>query len=301
MVLLPLNHREFVLLLLADLIKERAYRTCIARLMNEVARIAVVAHCAEPEVAEEIVLEHVLFLKGDLAEVQPQPGVQDPVRKRRGAYGYRQASHQPDRLAGLGFERRGGAASEDLEVEVSDAADGAGHKAMIDQLSLLLVIVVLGISVWRWRQPASVAALLMVAIIPFATIVTINGMFRQSIGIVPFLAAFAAAPLALWWQRSETFSPAWRNASYAGIVAIVGLVAYLNLSFYFDDYRDTPIAQATFGHEITDASIYISNLPDDTVIYFYSGRWSYDYDVPPTLRPVNFGVTGPLGTAAAST
>ena len=170
-----------------------------------------------------------------------------------------------------------------------DGADGAGHKAMIDRVSLLLVILGLGIFLWRWRQPGSVAALLMVAILPFATIVTINGTFRQSIGIVPFLAALAAAPLALWWQQSGKLAPVLRNGSYAAIMAIVGLVAYLNLSFYFDDYRDTPIAQGTFSQAITDAALFVRDLPSDDFIYFYSGRWSYEYETRRYLAPDHRG------------
>ena len=170
-----------------------------------------------------------------------------------------------------------------------DGGDGAGHQAMIDRVSLLLVIIGLGIFVWRWRQPGSIAALLMVAILPFATIVTVNGTFRQSIGMVPFLAVLAAAPLALWWQQTRKLPPALRNASYATIVVIIGFVAYSNLSFYFDDFPDTPVAQVTFGHEITDASLFVRDLSTDNFVYFYSGRWSYFYETRRYLAPDHQG------------
>ena len=171
-----------------------------------------------------------------------------------------------------------------------DGADGAGHQAMIDRVSLLLVILGFGIFLWRWRQPGSAAALLMIAILPFATVVTTNGTFRQSIAIVPFLAAFAAAPLALWWRQSGKLRPVLRNASYAAIVAIVGLVAYLNLSFYFGEFEDTTIAQFVFGRELTDASLFVRDLPADDLIYFYSGRWSYEYETRQYLAPDHVGV-----------
>ena len=170
-----------------------------------------------------------------------------------------------------------------------DGADAAGHQALVDRVSLTLMVAGVAILLWRWRHPSSVTVLIMVALLPAGAIITTQGDFRRTLGIVPFLAVLTAVPLALWWQQSGRLPPAFRNASYAGIVAIVGLVAYLNLSFYFDDFPDTSIAQVTFGHEITDASIYVSDLPDDTVIYFYSGRWSYEYETRRYLAPDHRG------------
>ena len=159
-----------------------------------------------------------------------------------------------------------------------DGADGAGHQAMVDRVSLALLVVGVGILLWRWRQPGLVAVLLMVALIPSATIITTNGTFRQSLGMVPFLAVLAAAPLALWWDGAKGLSLPWRNASYAAIAVIVASVGYLNLNSYFNEFPDTPIARFVFGEPLTEASLYMHDLAGDPYVFFYSGRWSFDYE-----------------------
>ena len=159
-----------------------------------------------------------------------------------------------------------------------DGADGAGDQAMVDRVSLVLMIAGLAIFIWRWREPGRVAVLLMVALLPFATIITTNGTFRQSLGVVPFLAVLAAAPLALWWDSAKGLPLPWRNASYAGIALIVASVGYLNLNFYFNEFPDTSIARFTFGEPLTDASVYMHDLAGDPYVYFYSGRWSFNYE-----------------------
>ncbi len=159
-----------------------------------------------------------------------------------------------------------------------DEADGAGHEAMVDRVTLVFLILGVLILLARWRRPASVAVLLMVLILPVATMVTTQGTFRQSLGVVPFLAILAAIPLALWWERSARFAPNLRYLSYVAIAGVVGLIAFLNLSFYFGEFPDTPVARSTFSPELAEASGFMSELPEGQLIYFYSDRWSFDYE-----------------------
>lgn len=159
-----------------------------------------------------------------------------------------------------------------------DEADGAGHEAMVDRVTLYFLILGAVILLARWRRPASVAVLLMVLILPVATMVTTQGTYRQTLGLVPFLAILAAIPLALWWEQSGRLSLGWRNISYGGIATVVGLIAFLNLSFYFDEFPDTGVARATFSPDLTEAIGFMSELPEDQLIYFYSDRWSFNYE-----------------------
>ncbi|MCH8949311.1 MAG: glycosyltransferase family 39 protein [Chloroflexi bacterium] len=170
-----------------------------------------------------------------------------------------------------------------------DGVDGAAHQALVDKVSLILMVAGVAILLWRWRHPSSVTVFIMVALLPVGAIITTQGDFRRTLGIVPFLAVLTAVPLALWWRQSEKLSSVWRYGSYSGIAIVLGLISFLNLNFYFGEFEDTSIAQTTFGQENTDASIYISDLPDDTVIYFYSGRWSYDYETRRYLAPDHRG------------
>ncbi len=181
----------------------------------------------------------------------------------------------------------------------ADGADGAGHEAMVDRVTLVLLIGGALILLARWRRPASVAVLLMVLMLPAATIVTTQGLFRQTLGVVPFLAVLAAIPLALWWERSARLEPNFRYLSYGTIVGVVVLIAFLNLSFYFGEFPDTPVARSTFSPELAEASGFMSELPEDQLIYFYSDRWSFDYetvryltsDRPGEDRSTRFGQT----------
>ncbi len=166
-----------------------------------------------------------------------------------------------------------------------DNADGAGAEAMVDRVSLVLMVAGIGVLLWRWRRLASVAVLLMVAVIPLGTIMSVQGTFRQTLGMVPFLAALAAAPLDLWWERSKRLSAVWRRASYVGVALVLAAICYLNFSFYFGEYRDTDLARFTFGYELADASRYLNDLPGDPYVYFYSDRWSFDYETRRYLAP----------------
>ena len=160
----------------------------------------------------------------------------------------------------------------------ADGADGAGHQAMVDRVTLVFLIVGALILLARWRRPASVAVLLMVLMLPAGTIVTTQGLFRQTLGMVPFLAVLAAIPLALWWERSARFAPNLRYLSYGTIAGVVGLIAFLNLSFYFGEFPDTLVARSTFTPALAETSGLMSELPEDQLIYFYSDRWSFDYE-----------------------
>ncbi len=160
-----------------------------------------------------------------------------------------------------------------------DEADGAGQQAMVDRVSLVLMIAGAVVLVVRWWRPASVAVLLLVLLVPLGTIVTVQGTYRQTLGVVPFLALLAAMPLALWWQQSARFVPHLRYASYAVIVGVVGLISFLNLSFYFGEFPDSSVARVTFSPELTETAEFIADLPDGDVVYFYSDRWGFDYEV----------------------
>lgn len=166
-----------------------------------------------------------------------------------------------------------------------DGADGAGVQAMVDRVSLVLITLGVVIMLLRWRQPAAVTVLLMLALLPLASVLTFNATFRRSLGMVPFLAVLAAAPLALWWERAATFGARWRYASYAAIAVVIAFIGYQNLNYYFREFPDEEIALFTFAGEITEASDYMRDLPEGTYVYFYSGRWSLFYETRLFLAP----------------
>lgn len=194
----------------------------------------------------------------------------------------------PDR-ADMILDKAGDFISAAFWTGAPDGADGAGHQAMVDRASLALLVGGIGIFLWQWRRPSHLAVLLIVGLLPWGTTITTQGLFRQPLAVVPFLAVLAAAPLAFWWERAQSLPVPWRKASYAAIALIVAVVGYLNLGFYFRDYKDTTIAQFVFGLELTAASLYVRDLPGDPYVYFYSGRWSFHYETRLYLAPDSEG------------
>ncbi len=166
-----------------------------------------------------------------------------------------------------------------------DFADGAGSQAMVDRVSVALMAIGAVVLLWRWRQPSSLIVFLMVAVLPFGSIFTIDGLFRRSLGMVPFLVILAATPLAIWWRFASTLSFPLRSFNYAGIAVIFAAIAFMNLNYYFAKFPDTDAARYTFGQEYTDAVLRIRDLPGNPYVYFYSQRWNFFYETRLYLGP----------------
>jgi 4-amino-4-deoxy-L-arabinose transferase-like glycosyltransferase len=172
---------------------------------------------------------------------------------------------------------------------VEDGADGSGETAMVDRVSLALLLAGVVVLAWRWPGLASIVVLLMILMIPLAAVLTTGGIVRRSFGIVPFLALLAAAPLGAAWSWADRLSFYRRYAAYGAVVAVVGIVAYLNLSYYFDEFPESHVARETFDQELVEAANFMAGLPDDQVVYFYSEGWSYQSEV---VRYLGGGLLG---------
>lgn len=159
-----------------------------------------------------------------------------------------------------------------------DGADGAGAHAMVDRASAILVGVGLVMLASKWRNPAAATVLAAFVFIPFASEFTYHALFRRSLGLVPFLAVIAAVPLAALWDRAQAFAREWRTIARVAVAGVVVLIGYQAFTYYFSDFPDTSLARFTFAVEIAKASEYMEQLPEGTYVYFYSARWSFDYE-----------------------
>jgi len=166
-----------------------------------------------------------------------------------------------------------------------DFSDGAGWQAMIDRWSLALLVIGLGMATWNWRRAPYMALLIMAALLPFGTILTTQGTYRQTLGLVPFLAALEALPLAFVWGRAQTFEPRLRAIAYVAVGGVLAIITILNMNAYFGKFPDTDGAKYTFGQEYTNAIEFINTLPGDPFVYLYSNRWGMDYETRPYLAP----------------
>jgi hypothetical protein len=54
--------------------------------------------------------------------------------------------------------------------------------------------------------------------------------------------------------------------------------------------QDDPQMRYVYPRQLDAASQYVDKLPRDTIVYFYSGRWSYNYETRRFLAPETYGV-----------
>jgi hypothetical protein len=166
-----------------------------------------------------------------------------------------------------------------------DGVDALGIKPILDGLSPFLMIGGLIIAFRYWKRPEYVLPILMLVVAPNAALWSADGMYRRTIGLAPFMALLAALPLALLWQAADRWQSWARYSSYYAIAGIVALIAFLNLNTYFTTYDDNVDAKWVFVHEFTEAADYLHDVEPKPYVYFYSARWSYDYETRLFLLP----------------
>ena len=167
-----------------------------------------------------------------------------------------------------------------------DVSDGAGTQAVVDRISLILLGLGVMLSFWRWRQPPFMVLLLMLALLPFATILTTGlGELRRTFGVAPFLAALEAIPLALLWSSTERAPRLVRSAGLGVIAAVLGVVMFLNLSYYFREFPNSTLSQRTFSVALAGASQFMRQQPGEPYVYFYYENLGFNDEVRRYLAP----------------
>lgn len=149
----------------------------------------------------------------------------------------------------------------------------------------LLMIGGVAMALWSWRKPQYLLILLALVIIPNSALWSVDGMYRRTLGLAPFLALLAALPLALLWQHADRWRSWTKYAGYYAIAGAVALIAFLNLNTYYDTYSTAPQAKWVFVHQFTEASEYLVDLEPRPYVYFFSGRWSFNYETRQFLAP----------------
>jgi hypothetical protein len=135
-----------------------------------------------------------------------------------------------------------------------------------------------------WRRLSNVFVLLVLFIVPWGSILTIDGSYRRSLGMLPALVIAMALPLASVWRWADARPVLPRIAAGSCIVAVVALVCVTNTNYFFDRMAVSPIARFTYAEEIAAASRYMNETQPDRV-YFLSGRWTYNYETRRFIAP----------------
>jgi Dolichyl-phosphate-mannose-protein mannosyltransferase len=167
-----------------------------------------------------------------------------------------------------------------------DYADATGIKPIFDKVSPFLIALGVVIAITRWRRHQYVLPLVMLIVVPVAALTSVDGMYRRTLGLAPFMALLAALPLARIWELADEVK-LWRARlpSYLLVTGIIALVALFNYNLYFDTMRNAPESKWIFAREIAEASSYVDGLEENPYVYFFSARWSFNYETRQYLAP----------------
>lgn len=170
--------------------------------------------------------------------------------------------------------------------DLGDGLATPGHP-VVHPMIAALAVVGLAIAARRFREPAHAVLLSAMLLLPFGAILTVSdGLFRRTLGLAPIVAVLAALPLAWVWRRACLAKGAGlRAAGMAAVGAMVMVPGLITAYQYFGPVQDTFAMRYVFPFQLDAASRYMATLPDDTLVYFYSDRWMFDYETRVYLAP----------------
>jgi 4-amino-4-deoxy-L-arabinose transferase-like glycosyltransferase len=183
---------------------------------------------------------------------------------------------------------------------VVDGADGSGVLPIAPAALLLLAVAGAITGLIRGARLVLLGSLV-VLLIPWVAVFTVDGATRRSFAAAPFLALLAAMPLA-WlvergiarWRRVRGF----RRVAPAALIAAPLVVLVLIGPWLASDYfRTLPLSAENdwvFAVEQVDAINYIRTLPADTYVYWFGERWPYEHETFIYLAPEYRGETRSL-------
>ncbi len=165
-----------------------------------------------------------------------------------------------------------------------DVVDAAGFGPMLDQYTIALAASGLVLLIAGWRRLPYAFSLLVLVIVPWGSILTIDGAYRRSLGIIPILAVLMALPLARVWEWADMQTAARRAVAGAAIAGVVVVVGVVNVSYFFDRLAVSPLARFVYVDDLAAAARYIDETDPD-YIYLFAARWGYRYETVPYLAP----------------
>ncbi|TAK58246.1 MAG: hypothetical protein EPO22_11195 [Dehalococcoidia bacterium] len=171
----------------------------------------------------------------------------------------------------------------------ADFGDGLatdGHPA-VGPIVAALALVGLGFSMWNWRRAEHAVLLACLLLLPLGALATYeDGLFRRTLGLAPVFAVLAALPLAWLWERGFAARDQLRGTvAMATTLIAVAVVGVYSTVEYFGAVQNTEAMRFVYPYQIDAASRYIDELPKDTYVYFYSDRWSFEYETRRFLAP----------------
>ncbi|RYX82380.1 glycosyltransferase family 39 protein [bacterium] len=171
-----------------------------------------------------------------------------------------------------------------------DSVDGIGVVPPVPAMMMLLAA--LGL-LWGWKSKRGnliQISLFFAIIMPIGPTITIEGLNRRVFAIAPLLAFLAAVGIIAiyrWAQRRTWKGVFKREKTPVGQVpsVVVGCLVLLfigitgqNLYNCFVISLPSDSVKWTYGQEMVAVCRYLNTLPPDAHVYFYSRRWSKNYE-----------------------
>jgi len=167
-----------------------------------------------------------------------------------------------------------------------DGADATSIVPTVPPALLVLALSGIVLALFRHRTPLVAFGLCVILLMPFASILTVDGLSRRTFASAAFVAVFAALPfveaIKFGWAQGTLYGKA-IGAGLSGVIFL--LVSYQGLHAYFGTFADSPQQAYVFTNEMTDAARFMATLPTDSYVYFYSDRWSVKYETRQFLAP----------------
>lgn len=153
-------------------------------------------------------------------------------------------------------------------------------------LPLLLLAAAGAVLAWRRRpHPLLALGILVLLLMPLAAVFTVGGPERRTLAMAPFLALFAALGLSESVRLIARHRARWRYPLGALLVLVAALALVQNLRDYFVTFAESPRQHWVYAEELVDAAAFMRTLPPSSRVYFFSDRWSVNYETRRFLAP----------------
>jgi 4-amino-4-deoxy-L-arabinose transferase-like glycosyltransferase len=169
---------------------------------------------------------------------------------------------------------------------VVDTIDASGVTPTVPLALLVLAGVGMVAALLCYRSPLVDFGILIVLITPFGITLMTDAVMRRTLVMAPFLAMFAAIALLeiVRLARRATPRPLF-GVTLVTCAALAAVIVVQDLRNYFVVFPGAPEHRWVFVEDFIDATHYMRVLPEDAYVYFYSDRWSIDYEPRRYLAP----------------
>jgi 4-amino-4-deoxy-L-arabinose transferase-like glycosyltransferase len=173
-----------------------------------------------------------------------------------------------------------------------DIVDGNGIRPMFDPVVVALLLAGLAFGIRERRNPVAIAAIVCLVIIPLPAVLQRGSIMRQPVGAAPYVAFFAALPLAFMWRAALQ---AWGEEGGRGrlaAIAVGGMAAALLVATtaitvrdYYWVWRKDDWPRYIYHAPTTTAADYMRGLPEGTFVLYYSWQTPINIEIIQFLAP----------------